>query len=105
MKKLIYPIALLLISCNTTKEANETQISPGFTKVNVSNKYVNEGCDFLMLLNEDTDKEEVLNPYNLSDEYKKDGISVLIKYNVTRMPQQNDCGLGTPIIIDSIVRI
>lgn len=72
-------------------------------KVIVSNKYINEGCDIILIVNNDERTE--LNPLNLDSRYRKVGTTIAISYSETRIQQQGTCGQGKLIEIKKVQKI
>jgi hypothetical protein len=100
---------LLLSSCKNSKKITEESPQAEETKVeSLENKMIKavmmdysnkaEGCDFLILLEENN---ELLQFVEIKDDFKVDGKEIWIQFSRSRRPQ-GPCPLGTPIIIEDI---
>ena len=108
MKKIILgaAIALCVISCkntdkvakeNANKETTETSFDPAeYKKGTIVYSEERGDCEYTILL----DNGSHYDPIDLEDSYKKDGMSVYIKYRGLRMA--NRCTKATPISIEEI---
>ena len=104
MKSLIAIVLLifLLSSCGTKKNSslsadtiakeNSKMIKAGYTKGEIITAKSADDCDFSIKV---SDKNYFLDPINISDEFKKDGIIVWFKFNGLR--RQNRCKKANPI--------
>ena len=70
----------------------------GFTKATVIDYSAIAGCGYLLMLED----ESKLQPKNLADSYKKDGLVVWIKYTIENTP--NVCMTGRVIRINEIIK-
>jgi hypothetical protein len=88
---IFYFISAILLffffSCRTQKQSDSSKsevkdaalLQEGFVKAEIRS-YDVDGCGFLIFLED----EKKLNPLNLGDEYKKEGLKVWIRYTIKK---------------------
>ena len=110
MKKILMIIFLAgIVACGETKEIVEESVNE--TTVEVTEEAVDEAmleglvkadtdCGFIIQVKID-DKIVKLEPLELADEFKEDGLAVKLIYTASRRPSK--C-LGMPIVIEKIIK-
>lgn len=94
MKHLLPFLLLFFIGCKSTKIDYAAQ---GYTKAIVI-KYEVESCGYLLQL----DDENKLMPQELTEEFKKDGLQVWIKYEILKKQPMTTCMAGKSIKLTDI---
>ena len=70
------------------------------TRAIVITTFIDEGCDVLLEIQEN-DKKVLLLPIELADQFKVEGLELLITFHSSRI-MQSTCQIGRPIVIDQI---
>ena len=70
------------------------------THATVTTKFVDDGCEVLLEIIENG-KNVMLMPINIEDQYKVDGLKVIIQFHSSRIMQAT-CQIGRPIVIEKI---
>ena len=70
------------------------------TRAIVTTKFLEDGCEILLEIQENGEKAMLL-PVDLEDEYKVDGIELLITFHFSRI-MQSECQIGRPIVIENV---
>ena len=105
--------ALVVSGCNTIKERPiqnpESQITKikkaglmaeGFTAGVIQENTKKEDCQFTILVSEQNKQAYFLDPINLAEAYKKNGLAVFFKYRSLRMMSR--CQMANPVEIQEI---
>ena len=106
---------LLIISCKSTKNNNtetdmntdtatnsKEMIADGYQKgVIVASKKDND-CAYVIKI-EDGNNTNYLDPVDLPDEFKKDGVNIWFKYTLSRRPKR--CDKADPVTLNSSTRL
>lgn len=71
-------------------------LQAGYTYGVITDKTGLDGCTFVIY----GDSSRAFEPYNLEEEYKKDGLKIYFKYRLSRAP--SICQHGQPIILSEI---
>lgn len=66
----------------------------------VTTKFLEDGCEVLLEIQENG-KKVMLLPIDLEDQYKVDGIQLLITFHASRI-MQSICQIGRPIVIEKV---
>lgn len=107
-----YPIitialtAFVLMSCASSKDLSQDvpkqdpkeMIAKGFVRGEIVYSDVEGDCEYT--IHTIDDPVEYLDPFNLSDDFKRDGMKVWVKY--TGLRQDNRCEKARPIEINEI---
>ncbi|MFT7614664.1 MAG: hypothetical protein ACI9J3_003647 [Parvicellaceae bacterium] len=107
MKKLILSTVILVmavssISCVTKKDTPEKEdifeVVPMMNSTNyitgtVTDEYAKDGCKFLIKVM-GKGAEQLINPVNLPDKYKKDGMKISFMWTASKAPQLDNCKMG-----------
>lgn len=70
------------------------------TRAIVNMKFVDDGCDVLLEVQENGEKVLLL-PIELDDQFKVDGVELLITFHSSRI-MQSICQIGRPIVLDKV---
>lgn len=96
---------IILTSCETKKsitkgESSVTQMNDlGFVSATVKDFSKEDGCGFLIVLDESKQVLQTLKPLDVT--YQVDGLKIWLKYRPIR-PIAPQCKKGTPIDIEAI---
>ena len=74
-------------------------IENGFNAI-VTTRFADDGCEVLLEIEENGEKVLLL-PIQLDDQYKVNGLEVIISFHSSRVMQSN-CQIGRPIVIEKI---
>lgn len=98
---------ILLFSCEVTptpkSEKAVERINSDGTLVKITNGFSEEGCAWLVQIEEDG-KQELLMPINLESKFKVEGQQLRIKFHFSKI-NQSDCQLGRPIVLDELILV
>jgi len=87
---------------DNSEQAKE-MINDGFINGTITNAYAADGCDFLIEVMNEDGSNELLSPVGMPDAFKKEGLTVLVKFHYSRI-QQEKCLNSRPVVIDDIQR-
>jgi len=107
MKKFILSTVILLVaiasmSCVTKKEVPEKEdlmeVVPMMNSTNyilgtITDEYAKDGCKFLIKVM-GKGGEQLINPVNLPDKYKKNGAKISFMWTASKAPQTDNCKMG-----------
>jgi len=85
---------------SSTPDEKSMDQANGFTEALVSLKYVEQGCNVVLVMTIDN-IETLYRPLSLEDDYKVDGLKVKVNYTLSRAPQ-GDCLIANPVVINKI---
>ena len=88
----------ILFSCKNKNIPDRNYESEGFVKAEII-KYEVESCGYLIQLND----SQLLSPEKLSDEFKKDKLTIWVKYTFLKQKSPSICMAGKPVKIDEII--
>jgi len=97
---LILSICYCFFSCNISKKLAKTSanyLDQGFVSATIK-KHTIDGCDYMLFLD-----DKMLNPINLENSFKKEGLLVWVKYIIDKKTMSN-CMAGPNIIITDIIK-
>jgi type III secretory pathway component EscV len=116
LKSLVFLFALSIISCcSTTKTVKEAEngattntvsmdtkkmMASGYEKATTVASSLTGDCPFTLQI--EGDNSYLLDPINLEEDYKKDGMKLWVKYTPLRM--MNRCDKANPVNIVEIQR-
>ncbi|MCH2225706.1 MAG: hypothetical protein MK066_13120 [Crocinitomicaceae bacterium] len=106
-------VALLLVSasCKNSRNADVPDtsnssamltVSENMVRATVTTEYVKEGCEVLLKISVDGE-EQLFMPISLEDEFKVDGLNVMVEYTLSRI-MQKECLKGAPISVTKIMK-
>lgn len=96
-------IVLVTSSCedqSTIDSNKENSAQSEGTLALVTTKFLEDGCEVLLEIQENG-KKVLLLPIDLEDQYKVDGIQLLITFHASRI-MQSICQIGRPIVIEKV---
>ena len=94
---------LLGVCCSSKKTSADIAaklISKGFTPGVIQESTQKEDCIFTILVSEQNKQPYFLDPINLDEAYKKNGLAVFFKYRALRM--MNRCQRANPVEIQKM---
>jgi len=88
---------------NTDTDMNTKEmIADGYKKGIIVASKKEGDCPYVIKI-EDNDNTDYLDPVDLPDEYKKDGVEIWFKYLPSRRPQR--CERADPVILNNSTRL
>ncbi len=87
----------ILFSCKNNNIPLRNYESEGFVKAEVI-KYEVESCGYIIKLQDN----QLLSPENLIENFKKDKLTVWVKYTFLKQKSPSICMAGKPIKVDEI---
>lgn len=94
--RILLLLTVVIVSCKTKKEAVDYS-QQGYVKATVI-KYEVESCGYILQL----EGEKKLMPQNLADEFKKDQLTIWIKYETVKKPPMTTCMAGTVVKLTDV---
>lgn len=77
-------------------------VGENMIKATVTTEYMKEGCEVLLKMTIDGN-EQLFMPISLEDEFKVNGLEVMVEYTLSRI-MQKDCLKGPPVNVTKIMK-